>query len=113
MPAEADWATRNYVHHLNADNTDRIRVRLRVEQGLVSQFTVQYETEIERSWFPVLRYDTAHGYAHRDRLDRSGHNVEKLLLGTNERYSEIVTSAITDLKDNWPIYREQFVNRSS
>lgn len=113
MPAEGDWANRSYLYHLNADNTERVRVRLRVEQGLVQQFTVQYETLIEHRWFPVLRYDTAHGFAHRDRIDRDGRNIEKLLLGTKEHYSEIVTSGIREIRDHWPTYREQFIGRSS
>ena len=29
-------------------------------------FVVQYETRLEGKWLPVVRYDTRHGFAHRD-----------------------------------------------
>ncbi len=35
-------------------------------------FVVQYETKLEGKWLPVVRYDTQHGFAHRDLLDRRG-----------------------------------------
>ena len=33
---------------------------------------MQYETRLEGKWFPVVRYDTEHGFAHRDLLDKKG-----------------------------------------
>jgi hypothetical protein len=36
----------------------------------VLRFVVQYETKFEGKWLPVVRYDTEHGYAHRDILIR-------------------------------------------
>ena len=54
--------------------TDRYRhrhLRLKVE---VLSFVVQYETLIEGKWFPVVRYDTTHGFAHRDLFDKRGNS---------------------------------------
>ncbi|MDL1964286.1 MAG: hypothetical protein LWW98_08155 [Deltaproteobacteria bacterium] len=39
-------------------------------------FRVQYETKINQIWYPVVRYDTAHGFAHRDLLNLR--NVDEL-----------------------------------
>ena len=48
---------------------DRYRhYHLRVK-GQVIDFAVQYETFINGEWFPVVRYDTPHGFAHRDILN--------------------------------------------
>ena len=41
---------------------------------------VQYETKIGDSWYPVVRYDTAHGVAHKDVLNHRGLR-EKVMLG--------------------------------
>jgi len=38
----------------------------------VVEFRVQYETKLGGEWYPVVRYDTAHGFAHRDLIDRHG-----------------------------------------
>jgi hypothetical protein len=62
-------------------------------------------------WAVVVRYDSAHGYAHRDLLDASGNNVDKLFLGPSTRYAEIVSAAIDDIKLNWPDYRRAFTRR--
>jgi hypothetical protein len=32
----------------------------------VLQFVVQLEVEQEGAWMPVIRYDNAHGFCHRD-----------------------------------------------
>ena len=100
MPAEGDWATKTYMARMNRAGTDMLRVRLRTERGLVVQFSVQDEAMIDDQWLPVVRYDTAPGYAHRDRLDRRGRNIEKLDLGSPNRYSEVFTNALNDTKTN-------------
>jgi len=47
---------------------DRYRhYHLRIK-GRVIDFVVQYETFINKEWFPVVRYDNSHGFAHRDLL---------------------------------------------
>ncbi len=69
-----------YVVRLSA--VDRYR-HLHVRSGKrIVFFRVQLETLIEREWFPVVRYDTAHGFAHRDLMSRHG-QVEKTLGGNN------------------------------
>lgn len=43
-------------------------------KGDVLRFVIQYETRLEGKWLPVVRYDTEHGFAHRDLLDKKGKN---------------------------------------
>ena len=38
----------------------------------VIEFVVQYEIEVEDKWYPVIRYDTAHGFAHKDIISYKG-----------------------------------------
>ena len=39
---------------------DRYRHLHIKEKGKILYFRVQYETRIENTWYPVVRYDTAH-----------------------------------------------------
>jgi len=50
-------------------------------------------------WHPVVRYDTAHGFAHRDLLDIKG-RVKKTPL-FNQDYNDALSFAESDLKANW------------
>lgn len=70
-------------------------------------FVVQYETKLEGKWLPVVRYDTRHGYAHRDLLDKKG-NKRKTPMFTNN-FNEALTFAEYDILSNWRIYKERFL----
>jgi hypothetical protein len=102
------WATTDFLMALPGSDADRLRVRLLIDGGAVRRFTIQYEALIGASWLPVVRYDTAHGFAHRDLLDRQGRNVEKRPLGGPGQFGKIATEAIADIKSNWRAYRERF-----
>lgn len=53
-------------------HSDRYRHLHISEKGKIMFFRVQYETRVNNTWYPVVRYDTAHGFAHRDILDKKG-----------------------------------------
>jgi hypothetical protein len=57
-----------------------VRVGFDTDQGQGVDFTVQLECWIEDRWRPAVRYDTAHGQAHRDTLDWEGRVIDKLWL---------------------------------
>ena len=64
---------------------DRLRIKFVVERGKVSRIDlVQYETEIRGHWWPVVRYDMAHGYFHRDVMKPDGTIVEKQVVPYRE-----------------------------
>ena len=67
----------------------------------------QYELLIKGKWFPVVRYDTAHGFAHKDVLAFNGTATKYELPFTD--YNVALTFAEKDLKENWLIYRENFL----
>ena len=84
----------------------RIRHYHRIEKGRVEQFLIQLEIEVRGAWKEVVRYDTAHGYAHVDRFNLKGRKKKQRLgLGFNEA----LTRAERDIKQNWATYREQFL----
>jgi len=55
----------------------------------------------------VVRYDTAHGFSHRDQYDNRGTAIKTPLLAFN--FNQALTFAEADLKANWTIYRERFL----
>ncbi|MBI2180810.1 MAG: hypothetical protein HYU31_08330 [Deltaproteobacteria bacterium] len=57
-----------YVFPLSAGLEDRLRVRAAKIRGRIVSFVVQYEAFIEGQWKAVVRYDTAHRFAHKDIL---------------------------------------------
>jgi hypothetical protein len=72
----------------------------------VLKFTIQLEVETIGRWRPVIRYDTAHGYAHIDRFSLQGkRRKERLRLN----FGEALTRAERDIKQNWSTYRQTFL----
>jgi len=97
--------TTEYVIRLSP--RDRYRhMHVRARDKIVF-FRVQLETIVGKNWMPVVRYDTAHGFAHRDLLDRRG-QVDKTPL-FNQDMNDALTFAENDLKTNWVFYKERFM----
>ena len=83
-------------------------VRFELEHGQVVGFTVQLECRFgkEDEWVPVVRYDTAHSFAHCDRLHPYDPAV-KIEMNTRD-YNEALTFAMHDLANNWASYRGRY-----
>ena len=62
---------------------------------------------VEGKWHEVVRYDTSHGYAHRDLIHADGRK-EKLELFFRD-LNICLTYAENDLRANWKNYREKFL----
>ncbi len=87
---------------------DRLRVKFTVERGRVTRIDlVQYEAEIQGRWWPVVRYDEAHGHLHRDVMRPDGTVAEKQTVPYEER-NEALTEALDELHRQWSFYRRQF-----
>ena len=102
-----DIKTRTFVYNVSADCRWR-HLHRRAGKTIVS-FVVQLEVRHPHrgTWLPVVRYDTAHGFAHRDRLHPDG-SVEKTPLPI-EDYRQALNYAEADLKDQWEVYRDRFL----
>ncbi len=84
----------------------RIRHYHRTERRRIVEFSLQLEVEIQGAWREVIRYDTAHGFAHIDRFTLTGkRRKESVYL----EFAEALTRAERDLKQHWPAYRERFL----
>jgi hypothetical protein len=76
----------------------------------IIEFAVQLEVRHPRrgQWLPVVRYDTAHGFAHRDLLHPDG-SATKTPLAIDD-YNQALTYADADLQDHWQDYCQRFVD---
>ena len=88
------------------DLNARMRVRHRVEKGQVKAFAVQLEVLFARRWTPVVRYDTAHDFAHRDLYSKDGKQL-KTPLGMD--FKQARTFVQKDILANWQEYRRIFL----
>ena len=88
------------------DLSARMRAWHRVERGRVRAFTVQLEVLLENQWRPVVRYDTAHDFAHQDLYTKGGGQL-KTPLGMD--FSQARTFAQKDILMNWQEYRRIFL----
>ena len=76
------------------------------EKGKVVAFAVQLEVFVNDQWREVIRYDSAHGFAHIDRYYLDGRKVKKDL---NLKLNEALTLADEDIKENWKAYQKAFL----
>ena len=74
----------------------------------VASFTVQLEISVRSEWRPIVRYDTAHRFAHKDVIHADG-TREKTPLYVSD-FKDALTFSDRDLKANWRAYREQFLS---
>lgn len=95
-----------YIFYLSSQKTDRLRVKVYKERGKILEFVVQYEAELLHNWYPIVRYDTRHGFAHRDTLRPDGSSEKEPLWWEN--YNLSLTYATEDLKHNWQRYKQKF-----
>jgi hypothetical protein len=104
---KVDIKTKRFVYHIAPDCRMR-HVHRRLQRKVVS-FAVQLEVRhpTHRTWMPVVRYDTVHGFAHRDQLHPDG-TSEKIPLPIEDD-NQALTYAETDLKDHWQVYRSRFL----
>jgi hypothetical protein len=88
---------------------DRKRHEHMIEKGKVTGFVVQYETLFDDKWVPIVRYDTAHGYAHKDLMNPDG-SKKKVFLGEAD-FNEVLTLADLDINKSWERYKERYLRR--
>jgi hypothetical protein len=89
---------------------DFVFVFIEREGKVVKAFAVQYKALIEGNERPIVRYDTAHGFAHRDFSGWDERTVHWDRMRDAD-YATLLTEAIDDLTTNWERYRADFLRR--
>ena len=72
----------------------------------VVKFSVQYIAHIRDEWQPIVRYDSAHGFAHMDISHPDGTQETREVKAKNHR--EALLMAIADIKERWEFYRQRY-----
>ena len=96
---------REYLIYLSA--TERYRHRHNRTGKEISGFSIQYEILHEDKWQPVVRYDSTHGFAHRDIYHKNG-EITKTPLFIQD-LNDALTFTEEDLKTNYKKYKEYFL----
>jgi hypothetical protein len=78
----------------------------KTERGEVINFVVQLEVKVDVDWRPVIRYDCAHDFSHRDRYNIHGEQEKEALYLS---YAESLTLADDDIDLNWDAYKRRFL----
>jgi hypothetical protein len=97
---------KSFIVYLGDSDRDRYRLVCIVEKGVVTIFCVQYEAFIQGEWHPIVRYDTAHGFPHRDLLhpERAQDKTEY----PGRTRAEVLTIGQEDIKRNWRAHRARY-----
>ena len=98
--------TVEFRHFLDYDNA--LRVMFKTERGQILRFVVQLECQFveDGEWLPVVRYDTAHGYAHRDIMHPTKKEEKTEMFVQN--YDEALTIAMDDVVEKRYEYRRRY-----
>lgn len=91
---------------LDIDLDVRMRCWHKTGKGQLIAFTVQMEIFTGDNWRVVVRYDTAHGFAHRDLYRKKGSPL-KTPLGMDFKMAR--TFAQDDILMNWRKYKQLFL----
>ncbi len=98
-----------YQKFLDAAEHEKLRLHIKTDVGKVIDIVVQYESFINGKWTPIVRYDCAHGYFHRDILypknEKEKQTINITSLGDALNYAE------QDIKDRWEFYKDRYLKK--
>src|SRR5262249_14417900 len=90
---------------------DFLRVVIVRDGKRIVHFVVQYFARIDGEDREVIRFDTAHDFAHRDLIAWDGSTIRKTSMRDGIDYATAMKEAIEDLKTNWERHRTDFQRR--
>lgn len=99
----------SYQKFLDDNELERLRLRIKTDKGKVIDIVVQYETLLNEKWTPIVRYDCAHGFFHRDLLYPKDEK-EKQTININS-LDDALNYAEQDIKDRWEFYKERYLKK--
>jgi len=101
---------KEFFKYLDKYKNERLRISIKLLKGNVVDIVVQYESFINNNWTPIVRYDCAHGFFHRDLLNPDG-SQEKQAIAI-EKLEDALRYAEQDLTDRWKYYKKRFLRKS-
>ena len=94
---------------LDDNGYERLRIKLKNEKGLLTDVVFQFESFINNKWHPIVRYDCAHGYFHRDIMMPNGQKEKQSLEFDNLK--DAAKYAEQDIRDRWDWYKERYMRK--
>lgn len=94
---------KEFVIYLDTAQENRYRHRHVWRSGRVVEFRIQFEALIDGHWHAIVRYDTAHGHAHKDTLHPNAPETKEMYPGYSN--AEVLTIGQRDILRNWASYR--------
>ena len=88
---------------------ERLRVKLKIDKGELTDVVYQYESFINGKWTVIVRYDCAHGYFHRDIILPNGDKQKNEVL--IDSLKDASKYAEQDIKDRWEWYKENYLKK--
>ncbi len=84
-----------------------LRVHYLKDRGRILRFVVQLEALIGQVWTPIVRYDNAHQFVHRDDLRPDGSQIKTppMAFANNE---DAFNFALQDLRMNYRFYLQRY-----
>jgi len=98
---------KEFFKFLDREGHDRLRVRLKIEKGVLINLVVQYESLIDNKWTAIVRYDIEHGFFHRDMMTPKGEKI-KTPIDISDLNSATIY-AEQDIKDKWEHYKQRYL----
>jgi len=86
---------------------DRLEIMIEKEGGRVEGFVVNYVATIAGRDHSVVRFDTRHGFPHKDEMFPGGRANRKVRLPDMDG-RRLIVMAVDDIKANWRAYRRRF-----
>ena len=98
---------KDYFYYL--DGRTRLVIYFKTESGVVERFVVKLEYEDDGVWRELLRYDSFHGFVHKDVLSKSGEKKRVIRYLYLEPGTGLI-AAIADCVENYSFYVERWLN---
>lgn len=99
----------SYQKFIDNDELDKLRIKIKTEKGRVTDIVVQYESFLNNKWTPIVRYDCAHGFFHRDLLYPKGEKEKQTI--SISVLEDALNYAEQDIKDRWEFYKERYIKK--
>ena len=98
---------KEFTKRLDKIGHERMRVKLIIDKGKLTDLVFQYESFIDNHWRDIVRYDLAHGFFHRDFIMPKGEK-EKIRIEIFD-LKTAATFAEQDIKDKWEFYKTKYL----
>jgi len=84
-----------------------IHVYFETLNGLVISYVVKLLIRIDKRYYEIIRFDSAHGCPHKDTINEKGEVVRKTWFESLDNQQGL-DMAVKDIKDNYELYIERF-----